>query len=66
MIGTNGHGIYVKCKYLDLQKFESLQMILSILHVLHFHDIFSDDWHSLSYTTKVHKHILLRYVHAKR
>ena len=65
MIGTNGHCRYVKSKYMDLQNFERLQMILNILHVLHFHDIFSDDWHSLSYTTQVHKHMLLRYVHEK-
>ena len=47
MIETNGHCRYVKCKYLDLQKFERLQMLLNILHVLHFNYIFNDDWHCL-------------------
>ena len=65
MIGTNDHCRYVKCKYLNLQNFERLQILLNYLHVLHFNDNISDDWHSLSYTRKVHKHMLLRYVHAK-
>ena len=37
-------------------------MLLNILHVLHFHDILSDNCHSLAYTTKVHKHMLLMHM----